>query len=628
MAERIATTVKQRPRSASAGAQGRWRPALIAVCLLVLFLSQPLLSDYYQSLFIQGFLFAVLAISIDLLWGYAGILSFGQSAFFGIGGYAVGITFVQITSGSLAWPISLALGLGVAALVAAAIGWFAFYTRTNLPVLYIAVITLAVAVIFQQVVLSGGEFTGASSGLVGFSTTSLSNAQWYWLTGVLLLAVAVAVWIFVRSDAGRVLIAIRDNEERCRYLGIDVPRIKTALFAVAGVIAAVSGIAYVAYTENVAPSLVGFVLATNAVIWTAVGGRGTLIGPIAGAIILNVFGASLNAKYPFTWQLFLGALFIVVVVFIPQGVFPAIWDAGAKLMRYRQRRGATATPSSVSAVDRVSTDDRDGATGEYRVDGHAGATPQEPADGKVVLELEDVRKYFGSFEAVGGVSLQVRRGELVSIVGPNGAGKTTVIRCIADGRERSEGDVRVSGQPIDGLPPHRLVALGVGRKFQAANVFDSLTVAESLQLASWKGSFPSIWRKTKTVDLPQAALHVLRTTALERRLDERVRNLGHGEKQSLELAMVLTLEPTVVLLDEPTAGLTQEERYDIAGVLTQLVQRGDLCIVLIEHDFDFVKQISTRMIVLHEGKLLLDGTVGDVAGSEVVRAVYLGHGAH
>lgn len=632
MAERSIAALRQRPGAASTQLQRLWRPTVVALAFVALFVSQPLLSGFYQSLLIQGFIFAILAISVDLLWGYAGILSFGQSAFFGIGGYAIGITFVQITSGFGAWPLSLLAGLGIAALVAFGIGWLAFYSATNLPVLYIAVITLAVAVIFEQIVLSGGEFTGASSGLVGFATTGFSDQQWYWSTGVLLLLTAVVAWIFVRSDAGRVLIAIRDNEERCRYLGINVPLIKASLFAVSGVIAATSGLMYVAYTLNVAPSLVGFALATNAVIWTAVGGRGTLIGPIAGAILLNVFGASLNAQYPFYWQLFLGALFIVVVMFIPQGLLPAIWQGGARLLRLR--RSAAPNAGSSSPPPR-GEDERlaqgaggSGSSGEQLVEEGATTPPPRSGERQLVLELEDVRKSFGSFQAVGGVSFGVRTGELVSIVGPNGAGKTTMVRCIADGRERSSGAVRIAGRSVDQDPPHRLVALGVGRKFQAANVFDSLTVAESLQLASWKGTFPSVWRKTSTVNLPSAALHVLETTALDKLLDEPVKNLGHGEKQALELAMVLALEPTVVLLDEPTAGLTHEERYHIASVLTELIESGHLCIVLIEHDFDFVKRISSRMIVLHEGKLLLDGTVAEVASSEVVRAVYLGHSPH
>jgi branched-chain amino acid transport system permease protein len=246
-------------------------------------------------------------------------------------------------------------------------------------------------------------------------------------------------------------------------------------------------------------------------------------------------------------------------------------------------------------------------------------------DKGTALELSGVRKSFGSFEAVGGVSFAVEAGELLSVVGPNGAGKTSLIRCIADGRERSSGDVTICGQAAGDLPPHRLVAMGVGRKFQAANVFDSLTVAESLQLAGWKGRLPSLWRKSSAVTLPGAALHVMQTTGLQELLDTKVMNLGHGQKQALELAMVLCLEPTVLLLDEPTAGLTREERYAIADVLTHLVSEGDMCIVLIEHDFEFVKQISTRMIVLHEGKLLLDGTVQEVSESDAVKSVYLGH---
>jgi branched-chain amino acid transport system permease protein len=167
--------------------------------------------------------------------------------------------------------------------------------------------------------------------------------------------------------------------------------------------------------------------------------------------------------------------------------------------------------------------------------------------------------------------------------------------------------------------------LGVGRKFQAANVFDSLSVADCLRLACWKGRMPSLGRKSDELPLPDPAWLVLEATDLARHFDELAGSLSHGLRQALELAMVLALEPSVLLLDEPTAGLTKEERGKIAGVLTELRKSGELCIVLIEHDFDFVKQISSRMVVLHQGDVVLDGSVDQVANSEIVRSIYLGH---
>ena len=171
---------------------------------------------------------------------------------------------------------------------------------------------------------------------------------------------------------------------------------------------------------------------------------------------------------------------------------------------------------------------------------------------------------------------------------------------------------------------YAIVGLGVGRKFQGASVFGSLTVGECLTIASWKSRLPSAWRRSGRVMLPSEAAEVLDRLGLNAVWDVPAHSIGHGQRQALELAMVLALEPVLLLLDEPTAGLTMAERAAVGDLLARLVSSGRLSIVLIEHDFDFVKQISTRIVVLHEGRILADGTVSEVASSPLVRDVYLG----
>jgi branched-chain amino acid transport system permease protein len=587
--------------------------AALALCVA------PVVADTYTlGLMTRAFCFAMLALSVDLLWGYTGILSLGQSAFFGTGAYAIGVLFSHITTAWWAAPVGLLAGIFCAVVLATVVGWFTFYSRISLSFpFYVSVVTLALAVVFNQVVLSGGKFTGASQGLSGFTSLQLPQAAWYWISLVLLAGFVFTAYIFVWSDAGRVLVAIRENEERCRYLGIDTPKVKVLLFAVCAGVAAAAGAVYAAFTTLVAPSLVGFTLATDAVIWTALGGRGTLFGPVAGAGLINVIGPALNARFPFIWQLFLGLLFVVVVAFMPRGLLPVLIRPGMMLLELAggnfvgTRRTTVVTPS-LRRVD-LPLSSNPGRSIGYE------STLDAPA-----LKITGVSKNFGSLRALKNVSLEARRGELLSIVGPNGAGKTTLIRCIADGLERSDGDILVLGHALGHAPPHRIVAFGLGRKFQAANVFDSLTVGESLRLASWRGRIPSVTRSSKELSLPPTSIRVIEMTGLARRLDDPVRSLSHGSKQSLELAMVLALEPTVLLLDEPTAGLNKEERAAVARLLAELRDSHELCILLIEHDFEFVKQISNRMIVLHEGEVILDGSVKDVAESPIVRAIYLG----
>jgi branched-chain amino acid transport system permease protein len=320
---------------------------------------------------------------------------------------------------------------------------------------------------------------------------------------------------------------------------------------------------------------------------------------------------------------------VIVVVGLPRGLLPGLWDGITWLLRAVRARitGAARVASRGGAVpDGVGLVEPPlyAIAREDPGPGPAPATPTRPAGTGAVLEIEHVSKNFGSFQALTDVSLRVSRGELVSIVGPNGAGKTSLVRCLSDGHERSAGSITIDGHAVGHRPPDAIVMLGLGRKFQGASVFDSLSVGECLRLASWKGRLPSVLRREPTVRLPRAAVDVVQGLGLSDVWHLPARDISHGQRQALELAMVLALEPSVLVLDEPTAGLTSAERGAVGRLLSQLVATGRLAIVLIEHDFDFVKQISTRIVVLHEGKVLADGTVKDVADSKVVKDIYLG----
>ena len=213
---------------------------------------------------------------------------------------------------------------------------------------------------------------------------------------------------------------------------------------------------------------------------------------------------------------------------------------------------------------------------------------------------------------------------MLSIVGPNGAGKTTMMRCISDGGERSDGKVYVNGTEIGRGAPQKVVALGVGRSFQNTNLFDTLTVGQCLMLARYRIDGARMFSRSTTVRMPEPAMDILRATGLADALGTETRFLSHGMKRGLELAMVLATEPSVLLLDEPTAGLTKAERTAIGNVLSRLSRDFGLCILLIEHDLDFVRDISSRIVVLHQGALLMEGTVEEVIASDLVKAVYSG----
>jgi branched-chain amino acid transport system permease protein len=354
----------------------------------------------------------------------------------------------------------------------------------------------------------------------------------------------------------------------------------------------------------VAPEYAGFVFGTELVIWVALGGRGTLIGPVIGTLLIDVSTAYLSGNLPFVWKLIIGLAFVIVIVALPQGIAPLV----TRIFRRPRKAGEPAadTPALQPAQEEPLAGLAEG--------GH-------PA-----IALAGVRKHFGSLQVLDGIQFIAQRGELLSLVGPNGAGKTTLMRCISDGAERSGGSVLVNDHDIGRKPPYACVAFGVGRKFQNANTFDALTVAQSLRIARTRLETPSLWTRAASLDLPEAALKVMQATGLDQMLGIEVRHLSHGQKQALELAMVLALEPSVLLLDEPTAGLTKPERMQIGQILTELTAKHGLCILLVEHDLDFVREISSRVIVLHQGRIVLDGTVADVVESELVRTIYAGGG--
>ncbi|SCX45185.1 ATP-binding cassette domain-containing protein [Variovorax sp. EL159] len=574
---------------------GRGLSVLGGIGLLLIVAGPWVFDTYLLNILVKAFFFAIAAITVDVLWGYTGYLSFGQSAFFGIGAYAAGLVFTH--SGFSISTALLALGAAivVSAAVGALVGWLSFYRGAS-P-FFATVISLVLPIVLTQLLLSGGQWTGSSSGLTGYESFDLSVEAWYWVAGGMLVLFGLLGWLLVRSDAGRVLAAIRDNESRCTYLGIPTAAVKIVLLTVMAVVAGIAGFGYGAFSGVVAPELTGFALGTELIIWVALGGRGTLWGPLIGAVLINVATAYLSGSMPFAWQLIVGVAFVGVIVLLPQGLVPLL------LKPFGLGRIAARVPTLAARPVGV-------------VAAAQAATP--------ALHMAQVAKHYGALKVLQGIDLEARAGELVGLIGPNGAGKTTLMRCMSDGAERSAGTVKLCGHDIRDLPPEACVRFGLGRKFQNANIFESLTVAQCLRIAGTLLERPSLLRQDDALRLPAYALDVVRATGLDAKLATVARDLSHGEQQALELAMVLALEPRIVLLDEPTAGLTQTERAQIGEVLSSLAHRHGLCCLLVEHDLDFVEQIATRIVVLHQGTIVMQGSFEEVVNSPLVKTIYAG----
>ncbi|MGO7603839.1 ATP-binding cassette domain-containing protein [Rhizobium ruizarguesonis] len=571
--------------------------ALALTALLLIVFGPMFLGRFSLNVLTRSMIYAMLAITVDLLWGYAGVLTFGQAAFFGVGAYATAMVLTHIGASPALFVVALAAAVLVPLVLGLAVGWLSFYHGST--ALYATVISLVVPIVVTQLIFSGGTWTGSSSGLVGYETLPLGLPGYFRLSGACLLVLAVLAIVFVRSDAGRLLVAIRDNEARIAYLGMNPARLKIVVTSVLAGVCGLAGFLYANASGVVAPENTGFVFGTELVVWTALGGRGTIIGPLFGAIGIDYLSASLSGDLPFLWQLIIGALFVAMIILLPGGL-------ASLVTRFLQSANSSSTLKSLPT----------------RIVAKDGALA-----GKSLLSIRGLGKSYGSFSVLKGIDLEIGAGELVSLVGPNGAGKTTLMRCLSDGTQQIEGQVDIIGTNIAGRAPERIVALGVGRKFQVASIFDSMTIGECLKIARFSRERPNPMRSLAEIMLPAAAAEILTLTGMADMLDKPVSMLSHGQRQALELAMVVALEPRIILLDEPTAGLTKTERMTIGTILKKLTDEMGFAAILVEHDLDFVRDISSRIVVLHQGKLVLDGTVNDVVNSETVRTIYAG-GAH
>lgn len=568
------------------------RDPLLLVLLLAL---APLFLDDFRVISVGSFLpLAIAALGLSLVWGYCGVLSLGQAAFFGLGAYgaALGIQHWGPRWGTIA---GIVLGLIAAAALAYAIGRFAFGARVD-P-FYVAVITFAVSVVFQQLLLKFSGFTGGFNGVVLDETIlPLDPRQAYYIALAVFALVLAALVVLTRSDAGRLIVAVRDNSHRLRFLGHDADPIQRRAFVVGAVVTAIGGAFAALYDQQITPDRAGFLFSTQILIWTALGGRTSLVGAAVGALAVNIGEEELSQRLLDYWHIALGLAFIAVVLFFPDGLYTGF----KKLTRWLERSEAvelSPAPDRERVVDRLE---------------------------QTILSGHDLEQRFGSLKAVDIDRLELRSGEVCALIGPNGAGKTTLVSVLSGELTPIRGRVHFAGREIQGSAPHEIASLGLRRKFQAPNVFDSLTVAENLWLGARRGvGLPAAFRRTKGTELPPTVLTLLGESGLDERLADVAGDLSHGERQWLELCTVLAREPDAVLLDEPTAGLSARERAEIGRVVRGMADAG-LAVLLIEHDFDFVRDVAGRIMVMHQGRLIADGTVASVSGDETVRAVYLG----
>ncbi|SDN22498.1 branched-chain amino acid transport system permease protein [Streptomyces sp. cf386] len=564
--------------AAAAVLAGPWAGGLLAQCLVL------------------GTVTAALA----LTWGTAGILNLGHSVTFGVGAYAGAWFGLHAGAyGSLAGLAAGALLGGVVARLIAAVG-----LRRGLDAVGFALATFVVALAAEQV---AGRWTGVTGGFNGLTDVprfhigalAFTPTAARGVTAGLAVLVIVLLASLARRPYGVALAAVRDNERRMAALGYDVGAAKTGVFTFTGVVAGLMGAVYVLQVQFVSPSLIGLVMGTNFVVWAMLGSRRTIWGPVVATLVVSA-GANLLADAALDyWLLATGAAFVAAVVFVPDGVavvvrrrMPARWFGARQVVL------GTAAPS-------------------------AGGR----ADGGLVVRSVGCR--FGPFTALRGVDLDLTEPGVHCLIGPNGAGKSTLLDVLSGFTPATDGSWRLNGRDVTGRPPWELTRSGLGRKFQAPSVAGSLTLAENLALARWGRTHAALAlvRQPWTADLPPEAWFVLDAAGFAGRMDTPAGSLSHGEQQLLELAMTLTAGCDVLLLDEPTAGMTRSETEQVAEVLRGLVRDHALPVLVVEHDMAFIRSVADRVTVLRDGEVMASGTVAEIESNSEVSAVYVGRAA-
>jgi branched-chain amino acid transport system ATP-binding protein/branched-chain amino acid transport system permease protein len=597
----------------------RWLPEiLLAIALAIL----PFGFNFWlgsADLLTRILIWGIFGLGFDLLFGGAGLLSFGQAAFYGTGGF---VTAYLLTSGTLtnAW-LAIAIGIVAAAAFSVVVGILAL-RRVGI---YFAMITLAFGELSYFLENSPlAHWTGGENGLPGVPAPSIDiggfnysfAGSWpsYQLVAGFFFVGFVFARFIVLSPVGSVLTAIRQNPARTAALGHDVPAYKLAVFVLAAIFAGCAGALLGIFQSYMPPDAFDLSTSGELVIQTVMGGAGTLIGPTVGAAIWLTLRDTLQQVPAIgsLWQFVLGAVFVLLVTFLPKGIVGAL--ARPKLLRLARFGAPAFAPASIDAAA------RDALLAPAVVIARA----ERP---EFALEARNVSKAYGGIQAVDAVSLALPEGTLHAIIGPNGAGKSTFLRLLKREEPVDSGRILLHGVDITAANVTGTYQYGLAKSYQINQLFPQLTVRQNLRvgaLARQRGRLRlDVFRSATSFAKVEAVIAALiEELGLGDCADLVVNTLPYGEKRRLELGLALASQPSVLLLDEPLAGLSPVEREGVKLLIRNL--RKGRTIVLVEHDMDAVFELAERITVLHEGRKLAEGTAKEISGDPRVREAYLG----
>jgi len=608
--------------------------------------------------------FAMLALGLNIVVGFAGLLDLGYAAFFAIGAYTYGaLSSYQIQpqwssfwepfqwlglvqhlaadggAGTVHFDVSFWLMLPLAALVAAFFGVLFGAPTLRLKGDYLAIVTLGFGEIVPIVARNTPSITNGAQGLSGVSTPRLFGYNFgvmstpYYYLGLALIVLLIFISARLKhSRVGRAWLAIREDEIAAEAMGVNRTRLKLLAFAIGAGFAGLTGTFYVAKLQTATPEMFMFPVSVMILVMIVLGGIGSVAGVVVGALILQLLqswflqdltqwihtlgewtGIAFLERVDLVQsiELIFGIILVVMMLYRRQGLIPE--RAAVKALTYEQQ---SAMPS------RNSVDARLVPLHRRTID------PGEP-----LLEITGLAKFFGGIKAVNRVDLSVMPGSIVAIIGPNGSGKTTFFNLITGLIEPDGGKVLLAGKNVTGLKPHRIVEKGIARTFQNLRLFANMTVLENALVGAHArtatGAVGAVLRlprvKREEAAARARALDILGIfgNRLMPRLQHLAFSLSYANRRRLEIARALVSEPVLLLLDEPTAGMNPTETLELTHQIRHLRERG-VTILLIEHKLDVVNEIADKVIVLDHGEKIAEGTPKQVHSNKEVLRAYLG----
>lgn len=554
-------------------------------------------------------LFSLVVLGLVLLTGVGGLTSFGQAAFAGVGAYAS--AYVSAKLGWSPW-VGLLVGLGLTACLALVLGWITL--RMSGHYLPLATIAWSLALYYT---MGNLDALGKYDGLLGVPPITIGSLSFqeeshiYYLIWAAALLAAIGLTFLLDSRPGRIMRALNLNKgggsTMPEAMGASVIRYKVIMFVIAALLACVSGWLFAHMQRSVNPSPFGIKFGIEYLFMAVLGGVGSVWGAFTGAALVKLTEDQLQVLLPKLFGsvgsyeiIVFGVVLVLVLKFAPEGVWPWI----TRLF-----------PKSKPVLDTSKAQPL--------------ATRSHPARGQPLLQVKAIRKQFGGLVAVNDISFTVNAGDIVGLIGPNGAGKSTTFNLISGVLPVTSGEVLLLGERVDGHPSREVARRGLSRTFQHVKLIPEMTVLENVALGTYlrtrTGSLSAMLRlnRAEEASAKQEAARQLERIGLGAYMHEQAGNLALGQQRLVEIARALASDPSLLLLDEPAAGLRHKEKQALAAVLRQLKADG-LSMLLVEHDMDFVMNLTDRIVVMEFGTYLMEGTPAEVQNSPAVRAAYLG----